>query len=183
MTRPVAIVVGGAEGVLEEFAAAENLCVRARVPYVIFYTNVMITEANVHGVAVTLHPELVKKWIAIRNQRGYPRPHQLWCLKNTDPFGVVVNEITDVTEDWGGSVSLYGFKVAREKGHDKVIFAGAPMEPRRKHFLTHQPWPVWRVFWTAWEHRKEEIKPFARSLSGRTKEMLGEPTEEWLRNE
>lgn len=50
----------------------------------------------------------------------------------------------------------------------KVIFCGVPLTDGYGHYLA------------AWITQYELIKQYARSMSGKTKDLLGQPTKEWL---
>jgi hypothetical protein len=48
------------------------------------------------------------------------------------------------------------------------------------HITRHKPWHAAPGFIRGWHRHTGEIKPFVRSMSGWTKDQLGEPTFLWL---
>ncbi len=127
---------------------------------------------------MTLHPiklrEAQPKWLEARELAGFSAPAEVWA-HTAHKFA------THVLPDWRGSVGLHGVAVARKKGFERIILAGVPMQAIAGHFVRKVPWNGCRSFTQGWEHRKREIAPFVRSMSGWTRQILGEPTLEWLR--
>jgi hypothetical protein len=167
----VAIVVGGAQGVLAEAAEAATLCPDSKV----YFTNDMIAEFPYRGVAVTLHKAKLDTWLHLRRACAYPEPDAIWCQSQNNARGV-----THRLDEWGGSVGLFAVKIALHEGHNRIILAGVPMSPEKKHFLRNTPWTVGRVFWPTWVLHDRELKDVVRSMSGRTRHHFGAPTLEWL---
>ena len=81
--------------------------------------------------------------------------------------------------NWGGSSALYATRIALEEGWDRVILCGVPLTGRESLgiYADQTGYQVYRV---GWEKHLNEIKDYVRSMSGWTKELLGEPTAEWL---
>ena len=91
-----------------------------------------------------------------------------------------VNATVDIVyphEKPSGSSSLLGVKAAIKKlGYEKVVLIGCPMdvgnlESRKKSYT---------VFQKGWLYFKSDLVGKVKSMSGWTKELLGEPTEEWI---
>jgi hypothetical protein len=74
-----------------------------------------------------------------------------------------------------GSSSLLGVVAAISEGYKKIILCGCPMQGKNKCGTT--PYEYFQRGWTA---RIKEIKDYTRSMSGYTKDLLGEPTKDWL---
>ena len=76
-----------------------------------------------------------------------------------------------------GSSSLLGAKAALFKlGYDKVVLVGCPMdvgnvENKKKSYT---------VFQKGWLYFKKDLIGKVKSMSGWTKDLLGEPTKEWI---
>jgi hypothetical protein len=74
-----------------------------------------------------------------------------------------------------GSSALLGVSAGIRLGYTKIILCGCPMEGANKGGF--QPYDHFQKGWVA---RKKEVEPYVRSMSGWTKQLLGEPTKEWL---
>jgi ubiquinone/menaquinone biosynthesis C-methylase UbiE len=172
-----AIVVGGAECVWDDVARACELCAEAGVAPEFFVVNDMIPEFPGHITACTLHPDKLASWLVQRGNAKLPIPSQCWSHTNGGSHSSVTNRL----KDWGGSSGLFAFQVAREHGHDKVLFCGVPMTVTDKHFVRKANWSACSAFTRQWENHKGDIVPYARSMSGWTATLLGGvPTAEWL---
>jgi hypothetical protein len=125
--------------------------------------------------ALTLHPDkLATCWTGPRRTKGYPTPDKVWAHR---PF----TGITHWTRDWSGSTGLFAVKVARELGFVHIILCGVHMSEASGHFIRKQPWQAADQFRKAWVMRLPQLRPYVRSFGGWTKDNLGEPTVEWLR--
>lgn len=168
----IAVVVGGAAGALEEMAAA----FRIADPDVILAANDVGTRIERLDGWCTLHPAQMPEWIRERRRRGLPAcrrviAHKLWR-------GVV----TDVLDDLGGSSGLFAVLAAFELfDADRVILAGVPMTPEAGHFFDPSPWRQADRYRRAWTRNLDRLAPHVRSMSGWTRELLGEPDKEWAR--
>lgn len=69
-----------------------------------------------------------------------------------------------------GSSALCGALAGIQMGYERIILCGCP--------LTDAKYIVFQAGWTA---KKAELNDRVRSMSGWTRELLGAPTEEWLR--
>jgi hypothetical protein len=59
-------------------------------------------------------------------------------------------------------------------GYKRIILCGCPLIGFNKGNQSYAP------FQKGWEKNGEELKPFVRSMSGFTREFLGEPDKGWL---
>ena len=94
----------------------------------------------------------------------------------------------DITCAWtffnvGGTSALFGAKIAIAMGYKKIVLAGCPLDnsghywedPTRVGVLgCGSIGMVWK------DAVRDYLKPYVRSMSGRTRDLLGEPTAEWL---
>lgn len=85
--------------------------------------------------------------------------------------------------DIGGTSSMFGVRVGIALGYDKIILAGVPLDgagyfflPPTKNISNHGD----RATQITWERQKEFLSERVRAMSGFTKNLLGEPTKEWL---
>jgi hypothetical protein len=63
------------------------------------------------------------------------------------------------------------------------MLAGIPMTSEGGRYDDKKQWPEAIVQRRAWEAHKPELLGRVKSFSGWTRELLGEPTAEWLRGE
>lgn len=84
-----------------------------------------------------------------------------------------------------GTSGLFATRIALAMGYKKVILTGIPLDAQL-HFHDYPRvgncnWALDRHLSIAWEKSvQEEFQGRVRSMSGRTKGWLGEPTEDWL---
>jgi hypothetical protein len=173
----VAIVIGGAENVLDEYKRARQLCIDAGdLAFATFVVNDMIALFPDHiDFAITLHPIKLEVWLRWREDSVLWPPGKVYSC--THDRGV-----THTTSDWTGSSGLFAVKVALEEGFNKVLLCGVPMDPKMRHFKRQVPWPSAERFRERWEPYMKTIKLHARSFSGWTAEQLGTPSIEFLRS-
>lgn len=173
--RLSALVLGSAASMWEEAEAALKL-----------FTPDAVCAANNSGIVwpdrldywVTLHPGPDPNWPGVvvalekRLAAGRNRP-QVWGHK-------VATGIDRHTSDWKGSTGLLCVKVLREEGFERIVLAGVPMTREAGHFYDKKPWLQFDNYVKAWPAHKAELAPFVRSMTGYTKELFGEPTQEWF---
>jgi hypothetical protein len=70
--------------------------------------------------------------------------------------------------------------VALELGCTRIVLAGVPMDKMAGHYDNRKPWMEARQYWPAWERAIPKFAGRVRSMSGWTRDKLGEPTKEWL---
>ena len=175
-TQEAAIVMGGGGDPFAEFKHACDLCARAERTVTIFAGNDMIEKFPYYiNHAVTLHPDKLQLWLPRRRAAGFNVPDKVWAHR------VYEGSVTDWTRDWAGSTGLFCVKIARELGFVHIITCGVPMTKEADHFIRNEPWHAANGFLRGWVAHLEELRPYVRSYSGWTKEQLGEPTEQWLR--
>lgn len=175
--QDAAIVVCGGGDPFADFAKAKELCAQAKRNITIFAGNDMIEmmpDDITH--AVSLHPEKFTMWLPRRKAKGFNEPERIWAHRNYHSV------VTHWTRDWAGSTGLFCAKVAREMGFVHILLCGVPMTVEADHFVRKQPWVNALGFQRGWAAHVIEIKPYLRSYGGWTKELLGEPTEQWLRS-
>jgi hypothetical protein len=168
----LAIIVGGAECVWDDLIECRNMCAAVGVTPTLYVCNDMIELFPEVAIGVTLHVDKIKAWMEKRKAKGHPPLIHILAHRN-HPL------VYRHTRDWGGSVGLFGVKIARELGHDKVALCGVPMEIDAKHFVRHQRWTQCGPFQGAWTRHKAELS-YVRSMSGWTKREFGGITREWL---
>ncbi len=133
---------------------------------------------------VTLHPNKLEKWEALRRQHQMPDSGwQTWCQQSRWTKGK--QWTTHAIVPWaGGSSGMLAVQVARALGCTRAVLCGIPMT-QTPHFgetteRFHSHWVGANGHWRAWSRHRTNVLGWARSMSGRTQELLGTPTVEWL---
>ena len=137
-----------------------------------------------HGVS--MHPEEPGLWRALRPyyQCEGSHVHTHGYRKHNKPGIPECDYIWDIPAGKGGTSSLLAVFVALGLGYERVVLCGVPMD-NTGHFYDPAS-KIDRTFGSDFiemEWRKAE-KHFAgrvRSVSGRTRDWLGEPSREWLK--
>jgi len=133
---------------------------------------------------VSFHPVFFEHWISKRIRAGHPystETTQLWSGinngKKMTPRGV--KEFIQHANYCGGSSGLLAAQVAVDvvKG-TRVVLCGIPMENTRR-YDDERNWNEALVYRKAWLDVMPTLRN-VRSMSGWTREKLGEPTREWL---
>lgn len=137
--------------------------------------------------AASLHPEHFEKWISERNAKGYPRPHKFVSHSTRAHNGSGEPFPIDLIIDYlwrgassSGSTGLYAVKAALTLGFTHIVLCGVPMDATQAHFHDRTAWTPANDFWPAWTEALPHYAERTRSMSGRTKDLLGEPTQDWL---
>lgn len=87
----------------------------------------------------------------------------------------------------GGTSSLFGVWVGLQLGYERIILGGCPMDatghffdrPGRTFEGSNQDYSI-RHISTTWQMAAQEFNDRVRSVSGRTRQWLGEPDKAWL---
>lgn len=174
----LAFVIGGARCAFEDAAQAYSLA----VPDVVIVVNDAIAYwPGKADAAATLHPRYLveKRWMQSRSNRDYPRVERVFSQTPrryvTDVIDYMWPEMT-----FTGSSGHYAVKIALEVFEcDRVLCCGVPMD-ESPHFNDAAPWTDVHRFWEQWELSFPRLSGRVRSMSGRTRALLGEPTGDWL---
>lgn len=128
---------------------------------------------------VTCHPNIIAGGRLIRDQR---KDHQDFLVHIPDYAVPKVGDYVWTIPKLAGTSGMFGILVGIGLGYKKIILAGVPLT-RSGHFWN----PTIQIGFDkkgirlSWEKTSEQVfEDRVRSLSGWTKELLGEPTEEWL---
>lgn len=127
----------------------------------------------------TLHPELYPRWVRDRAAAGRAAAGRLWTGRHKAlPADLSIHQ----APNWGGSSGLMAVSVAINcLGADKVVCIGIPLDHEQGHF--DEPDKKWRDavnYRKAWVANLERMVRRVKSMSGWTRELLGEPTADWL---
>lgn len=176
-----AIVVGRAAGALEEYVAARALCDFDEV-LVVGAMAVHFPDPLDH--LVSFHAEQFDEWAVQRASNGYPPAGCYWGAryrgKNLGEGKTGARPLRYV-ECVGGSSGFVAVQVALAPlACERVVLAGMPMQAQGAHVGSAAPWDEADQYWQTWVEHMEELRGRVRSMSGRTRDVLGEPTGEWL---
>lgn len=184
----LALVVGSAACIWDDVAEARALC---KFDAVCCIKRVGIEWPEQFDVWAGLHPEYMADYEARRAAKGLPGGYEIVCPPDSElgEHGKGFSRITRrVPYRWPGmnasaGSGIYGAKVMIEAGY-RVVLAGIPMD-RQPHFLQHErcgsgPWTDLDCFLAGLRDAVPHLKGRVRSMSGRTKELLGAPDAEWL---
>ncbi|PWJ81486.1 hypothetical protein C7441_11018 [Pseudaminobacter salicylatoxidans] len=188
----VALVLGSAEGVWQEIAAAQAM---HRFDAVIAVNDMVIFWTGPLDAAVSLHPERMPEWLEYRAARRNSPPvklvtHAEWpdwfkvvghIHELPIPFDIVTPSMFEGQKD-SGSSGLFAVKAAlQDLGFAKVVLCGVPMTVEAGHFRSPSlPWVGALRHRVGWEQALPHLTDCVRSMSGWTAELLGKPTKSWL---
>jgi hypothetical protein len=180
------IVVAGARGALEELKQALDLAGKGTP--VIAVNDVGTVIAEPLRAWVTLHKDSMPAWLDARRRAGLADPKDIVfhsegpgtneALGNVAPTRVIDHMFSGQAKL--GSSGLFGVKVALVLGFDKVIVCGAPMTREGGHYFSEGSWNDADTYFEAWPPLLPRLKDQVRSMSGRTRELFGEPSKNWL---
>jgi hypothetical protein len=122
---------------------------------------------------VTRHPEKLGTWQALRRVRGYPDGYEVCSNQAWSGVDVVI-------APWGSTSGLLAVARARGLGVRRAVLCGIPMTVTA-HFFDAKPWRNAGNAWRGWAANEHKMRGWVRSMSGRTRDMLGAPTLRWLR--
>lgn len=191
VARPThALVLGGADCVWEDLKALEALMGRPWDGIVIAANDIGSHWPGRLDHWVTLHPENFTRWIQDRRANGYPDGFRAWTPQNKMKKlkGQPNVPHTALNNIGAGSSGMFGVAVALQGlGCTRVICAGIPMT-KTPHFeqskvqVRGRKWEAADAHWKSWKEDKTAalLKGRVKSMSGRTMELLGMPTPEWL---
>lgn len=178
-----ALVIGCAANIWEDVEAATNLF----EPDAIY----CVKLAGVHwpgkfDVWATLHPEFMDAYEVERKAKGHPGGYEIVAPLpgEVGMHGKKGNIARRVSYRWPGmnasaSSGGYGAKVALDDGFERVVLAGVPMD-NSNHFTRGKPWLQLDSFTDGFKRSVPYFADRVRSMSGWSREILGQPTEDWL---
>ena len=177
-----AVVLGGADSVWEDLLEWESRYGHQWDGLVIAANDVGSHWPRELDHWVSLHPHKFRYWEPTRQEQGLPNGYVRWGI---DRHRTLVDR--QVLSVWGGGSSgMLAVQVAHLVGCSRAILCGVPMTPTPHFAETQERFPgTWRSaagHWRAWARCVTLMRPWVRSMSGRTRELLGEPTYEWLVN-
>lgn len=181
-----ALVLGGGEGLWRDVERALRL---GFYDVVVACNDAASVWPGRLDAAVSLHADRLAVWLERRSRAGLPRPANVYGHEEAErEFGHLpcftgfVPYRFDGQDDTGSS-GHFALKVAlTEMGADRAVLCGVPMAPC-SHFFDAVAWTGAEPHKRGWLQSLHHMQGRAKSMSGWTAELLGEPTTEWLRGE
>lgn len=182
----VALILGGASCVWDDVRALEEIYGRPWDGIVVAANDVgAVWPRDLHHW-VSLHPVKFERWMNVRSEQGLDCAEiVLWSQSFRARHHA--NGLADRTlAPWpGGGSGMAALQVAVEPlGCRRAVLCGIPitMTPHLDEAIEKFA-PVWHSasgHWRAWERERERLVGVARSMSGRTRELLSAPKARWL---
>lgn len=181
-----ALILGGAETVWDDVARSEELLGEDWWDVVVAANDVGVHWERRLDHWCSLHTDKLtdarKGWALQREKAGGNTDFVTWGKR-----GRKFKAEREVSSWGGGASGLLAVAVAREVGAVRAVLCGIPMD-RRPHFteskvhMQGRKWSSADSHWKAWKKEKtaKKLMGWVKSMSGRTREFLGEPTPEWL---
>lgn len=180
------LVLGGADNVWSDLEAALDL---GEYSGLVTCNDVTAAYPGRIDACASLHSCQWPGWLAERERRGFERPLTVFGHLEAKG-GLRTNQVDVFTEyrfpgqDRSGSSGLFALKVALvDLGYHRAVLCGVPMSAKQRHFFDAKDWSGASAHTAGWHQALPQIRDRARSMSGFTRELLGEPTEEWLGNQ
>lgn len=181
----VALVLGGADCLHEdvaEYLDGDRPC------HGMIACNDAIGEFRDLTAGVTLHPENLAGWIGTRRNKGWPSiPYYTHKVTKRYPAlpGMTVTDYNFPGQQESMTSAVMAAKVALlDLEFDHVVFCGVPMT-NTPHYIHRPEAPTWDIadhYYKRWKTMiADEYKARMRSMSGRTRELLGAPDKEFCR--
>ena len=162
------IITGSAECLFEDFRKAIE-----------FFDNFDLMAVNMSGICfnnvkhlASLHHERMEAFFkaAMLDNGRHIITHSI----KKSPYVEVVWDIFNN----GGSSALFAVKVGLRLGYDKIILCGVPLTAGRRFYDYDRVSEIGdKPTFEAW--KAEKLPDKVKSMSGRTKDLLGYPTKEW----
>lgn len=173
-----ALILGGASCIWSDVEAA--LCL-GEFDLAIACNDIGTAWAGELDAWVTLHPENMAGWVERRAARGYPPAKRIVYheVKTGCPEPDLITPYHWHRHHKSASSGLFCAKVAIELGVTRGVLCGVPLT-MTPHFNDRGDWSAASSFHDGLMHAAPHLKDSIRSMSGRTKEVLGMPTPSWL---
>lgn len=193
-----ALVIGCSANVWDDVETAMRLGVMYNAIYCV--KQIGIYYPGKFDVWATLHPEAMDAYEAERHAKGLPNGYEIVAPPKGELSvdhackGNIARRVSYLWPGAGSNASassgIYGAKVALADGFERIVLAGIPMTPEGGHFLPESKntqgqkrgkvWSGHSAFVCGMNDSLPRLKGKVKSMSGYTKQVLGEPTQKWL---
>lgn len=177
-----ALCLGGADCVWDDVLAWEAIYGRQWDGFVIAANDIGSHWPRELDHWATLHPHKLEKWKEQRVSHGL-------SINGVVTWSGARRRQAPQTDEaivaWaGGSSGLLTVQVAWALGCTRAVLCGIPITATAHFAETTErfgrQWAGAAGHWRAWNRCKDKLDGWVRSMSGRTKDLLGSPTLEWL---
>jgi hypothetical protein len=170
----LALVLGGASSVWEDYAEARDVCDGREFDIVSACNDIGTKWQGRLDFWVSLHPDKLADWEKARRAAGWPDGWRTVAHRQGK------RKVDLITRDWGGSSGLFAALAAREHGGaTHAIMCGVPMTST-PHFFSTRDWRYATHHQRGWKNHIRDIRSFCRSMSGWSREQIGAPDRAWL---
>lgn len=187
--RPL-LVCGSGRCLFDDLAAASALSGGIEIAIDADFDIMAVNDAYLalSGVRhlVSYHDELIWPWLMLKGPRfldngEWKAGDGVMCHSQRENKGV---DRVWAFDEGGGSSSLFGVQIGLALGYRRIILCGVPFDASGRFYFP--PWQNGHDYagsdgWDIWEklHDAGELAN-VRSMSGRTRQLLGEPEREWI---
>lgn len=179
-----ALILGGGSTVWKDIQAWEAIYGKPWDGRVIVANDIGAHWPGEIDVWVSLHANKIAKWQELRAANGHAgsRAYETWGKVGHGAFA------QHTVIPWaGGSSGMLAVQVARDIGCTRAVLCGIPMTATA-HFQESKEnfqrvWAACNAHWKVWPRHADKMLGWVKSMSGRTRELLGPPTLAWLLEE
>jgi hypothetical protein len=173
-----ALVIGGADCVWRDVSAALDL---GEFAGVVACNDVIAEWKGKLDAACSLHASKLPGWLRARSNKCLPEPGRAFVSTASDRhYGAEAVNYRLPGQIVSGSSGLFAVKIALiDLGFDRAVCCGIPMSDE-PHFFDTKGWVGADRHWPGWGQAIPFLADRTRSMSGRTKDLLGAPTPAWL---
>lgn len=184
-----AVVLGSARCIWDDMAKIDF----SKVEVIAVNDMIVHYKGELHH-AVSLHPEEPPLWKQLRWTNGCDSGGHIYTHSHRYPSHIKhpngefkaehgLDFIWELEGGRGGSSGLFACMIGLALGYDKIILAGIPLDGNGHFFdppgKETTQFLAQNITWE-WENANEKyFKGRVKSLSGRTKDVLGYPSMEW----
>ncbi len=131
---------------------------------------------------VSLHPEFMKNYVAERRANGYPDAREVVANAMAPGVDRVIEYKWPEQLNRSGSSGGVAAKYAIEEGFTKVVLCGIPMVQSMGRIDGREYWASAKTYQVPFEASAHRLQGIVKSMSGWARQLLGEPTAEWLKS-
>lgn len=176
----IALVLGGAKCLWDDIAAAREIL--GDLPFsVVACNDAGAAWSGPLDIWASLHPELMSKWVETRRIRGYEPARQYAYHEDmrVEPRANIVTPYHFERTHQSASSGIFAAKVAMEQGY-RAILCGVPLSFGQAHFFDSAEWKGAPSFVEGFKQAAPFLLGRVKSMSGKTREVLGAPDAAWL---
>lgn len=181
----IALVLGSAACVWDDVSAASSL---GEFDGAVGCNDLGVVWPGRLDAWVSQHADFFVRWVAMRERRGLPPHDRIFVVDGARMEPRLSPAVTDFTthlfpgQTHSGSSGLFALKVALvDLGFDRAVLCGVPMRDDASHLRDGDaPWNGAEAHRAGWLEALPQIEARARSMSGFTADLLGQPTAAWI---